>query len=156
MKKLLSLLLVLSLILAGISLCACGNGDEAGETQTPATSEPTGTPEKELSAGGLNWNDMPVYSGTKQAQKGSWSVPPTEGDYSKVEWRYYESGDDVDTIANFYKTQMPARDWEEVAWMDVQDMKWGMYYKNNENDAAMVWVASEEGNSIIAMMRAAK
>jgi len=83
-------------------------------------------------------------------------VPPAEGDYSKVEWRYYESGDSVDTIAVFYKNQMPAKDWEEVAWMDVQDTKWGMYYKNNENDAAMVWVASEEGNSIIAMMRAAK
>ncbi|MBA7683058.1 hypothetical protein ES703_91414 [subsurface metagenome] len=97
---------------------------------------------------------MPVYSGAKQVQKGSWSIPSTEGDYSKVEWRYYESGDSPETIAAFYKTQMPAKGWEEMGWMEVPDMSWGLYSKNNENDAAMVWVALDDGNSVIAMMRA--
>ncbi|MBA7698958.1 hypothetical protein ES703_107642 [subsurface metagenome] len=35
-------------------------------------------------------------------------------------------------------------------------MKWGMYNKNNEKDAAMVWVASDEGKGVIALMGAAK
>lgn len=158
MKKLLSLLLASILVLSVISLPACGGGEESDEIQTPPASEPAGAPENETltapSTEGLTWNDMPVYSGAKQAQKGSWSIPSTEGDYSKVEWRYYESGDNLDTIAAFYKTQMPAEGWEEMGWMEVPDMQWGIYNKNNENDAAMVWVAMDDGNSVIAMMRA--
>jgi len=96
LKKLLSLLLVSILVLAGISLFACGGEEEVEETQTPPTSEPARALEKEPvtapSTGGLTWNDMPVYSGAKQVTKGSWSIPPAEGDYSKVEWRYYETG----------------------------------------------------------------
>ena len=159
MKKILSLLLVLILVLAGISLVACGGEEEGENIPTPSTSEPTGAPEKEPttpSAGRLTWNDMPVYSGAKQVQKGSWSIPPAEGDYSKMEWRYYETGDNLDAIATFYRAQMPAKGWEEMGWMEVPQMKWGMYNKNNENDAAMVWVASDEGKGIIALMRAAK
>ena len=33
-------------------------------------------------------------------------------------------------------------------------MNWGIYNKNNEQDAAMVWVGSENGKTFIAMMRA--
>jgi len=160
LKKLLLLLLVSILVLAGISLFACGGEEEVEETQTPPASEPTMAPEKEPvtapSTGGLTWNDMPVYSGAKQVQKGSWSIPPAEGDYSKVEWRYYESGDNLDTIATFYKNQMPAKGWEEMGWMEVPDMRYGVYNKNNENDAALVWVASDEGKGVIALMRATK
>ena len=156
MRKLLTLLLVLILISAGISMFACSGKEKAEETQTPATSEPTKEPAIVPSTGGLTWNDMPVYPGAKQVQKGSWSIPPTEGDYSKVEWRYYESGDNLDTIATSYKTQMPARGWEEMGWMEVPEMRWGIYNKNNENDAAMVWIASDDGKSVIALMRATK
>jgi hypothetical protein len=99
---------------------------------------------------------MPIYSGVGQIQKGSWSIPPAEGDYSKFEWRYYETNDSLDKVATFYRSQMPAKGWEEKGWMEVQQMNWGMYNKNNEKDAAMVWVNSQEGKTVIALWRATK
>ena len=159
MKKYLLLLLVFILALSLVSFSACGGGDENEETPTPSSAEPAETPEKEepektSSTGGLNWNDMPVYSGAKQIQKGSWAIPADEGEYSKVEWRYYESKDSLETISAFYKDKMPDKGWEEMGWMEVPDMSWGLFNKNNEKDAAMVWVALDDGNSVIAMMRA--
>ena len=99
---------------------------------------------------------MPIYPGVGQIQKGSWSIPPAEGDYSKFEWRYYETNDSLAKVAAFYRSQMPAKGWEEKGWMDVQQMNWGMYDKNNEKDAAMVWVNSQEGKTVIALWRATK
>ena len=158
MNKLLSLLLVIILALSVVCFSACGNGDESKEIEEPSATEPAEAPEKEpakeSSTGGISWNDMPVYSGAKQVQKGSWSIPAAEGDYSKVEWRYYESGDNTETIADFYKTKMPDNGWEEMGWMEVPDMSWGLYSKNNEEDEAMVWVALDDGDTVIAMMRA--
>ncbi len=160
MKKCLSLLLVFILALSLVSFSACGGGDENEETPTPSAAEPAETPEEEpvkvSSTGELSWKDMPVYSGAKQIQKGSWSIPAADGDYSKVEWRYYESKHSPETISAFYKDKMPDNDWEEMGWMEVADMSWGLFNKNNENDAAMVWVALDDGNSVIAMMRATK
>ncbi len=100
---------------------------------------------------------MPLYSGAGQIQKGSWSIPPAdESDYSKVEWRYYETNASLVTVSAFYKNQMPAKGWTEKGWMEVQEMHWGLYDKNNENDAAMVWINSQEGKTVIAMWRASK
>jgi hypothetical protein len=99
---------------------------------------------------------MPVYAGAGQIQKGSWSIPPAEGDYAKFEWRYYESSASLDQVSAFYKSEMPAKGWAEQGWMEVQEMHWGMYNKNNENDAAMVWVTNQEGKTVIAMWRASK
>ena len=105
MKKGIPLLLVMILVLGSISFVACG-GKENGTTQEPAQT-PSPTQTIPSSAGGLTWNDMPIYSGASQIQKGSWAIPPAEGDYSKFEWRYYETKDSFDDIAAFYKSQMP-------------------------------------------------
>jgi len=51
---------------------------------------------------------MPVYSGTKQVEKGSWSIPAEEREWSKVEWRYYEAKDSVKAVTTFCRAQMPA------------------------------------------------
>jgi hypothetical protein len=99
---------------------------------------------------------MPVYAGAKQVQKGAWAIPPTEGDYSEFEWRYYEVGDDVSTVANYYRSQMPGKGWTEMASMEVPDMLWSMYSKNNEQDVAAVWVSSDEGKNFLALWRAKK
>jgi len=160
MKRLVSLSLVVVLILGSVGLVACG-GKESEPTQEPTqTPSPTTTPSPTQTApsptGGLTWNDMPIYSGAKQVQKGSWSIPPAEGDYSKVEWRYYESGDNIGNVASFYKGKMPGQGWEEMGWMETPEMNWGMYNKNNEQDAAMVWIGSDDGKTFIALMRASK
>jgi hypothetical protein len=158
MKKIALILMMIS-ILALVSLGACGGngGDEETSQSTAATTtEKTTTQETSNGGGGggLTWNDMPIYGGADQIQKGSWSIPAEEGDYSKVEWRYYETGDDVGDIVDFYKDKMPDNGWSEMMWMDVEDVAYGMYTKNNEEDAAMIWMMAEEGDTVIALMRA--
>jgi len=156
MKKAISLALVLIMMLSCISLVACGGGEEEAPTPTPTpspTSEPATTPP---SGSGLTWNDMPVYSGAGQVQKGTWAIPPAEGEWSKVEWRYYETGGSVSEVVTFYKSQMPGNGWQETMWMEMQEMSWGVYNKNNEQDAAMVWIGSEEGKTFFALMRASE
>ena len=83
-------------------------------------------------------------------------IPSDEGDYSKVEWHYYETGDNIDSVVNFYQDKMPDNGWDEMMWMDIEDVAYGMYTKNNEADAAMIWMMEEDGDTVIAMMRASE
>ena len=141
-----------------IGFIACG-GNGNGTTLPPSKKE-TPTPPEEATmpspSGGFTWDDIPVYPDAKQVQKGSWLIPPAEGEYSKVEWLYYETSDSVDTVSSFYKGQMPNNRWKEMGWMETPEMNWGMYSKNNEHDAAMVWMGLDEDRTYIALMRANK
>jgi len=126
-------------------LVACGGGSESPS-----------------SVAGLNWDDMPVYAGAKQIQEETWAIPPTGGDWAKVEWRYYRMDDDVNDVrmvTMFYKMEMPKNGWEgweEIDQMQTQDMSWGYYTKNNEKDGATVWIGNDDGKTIFAIMRATK
>ena len=106
MKRAISLVLIAVMMLACIGLIACGA--ESGTTPL---------------SGGNSWGDVPVYSGAKQVQKGSWSIPPAEGEWVKVEWHYYETGDSVGSVAAFYRAEMPGEGWDEMAWFEMQEMK---------------------------------
>jgi len=154
LKKVISLALVLVLLLGCIGLAACGGGEEGTPPPNGEATPPSNGGAAPPSGGGLTWNDMPVYSGAKQVQKGSWSIPPEQGEWSKMEWRYYETGDSSSKAASFYKSQMPGEGWQEMAWMEVEEVSWGYYSKNDEQDGAMVWVGSDEGKTSIALMRA--
>jgi hypothetical protein len=76
----------------------------------------------------------------EEIQKGTWAVPPAEGDYTKFEWRYYESNDSLDKVSSFYKSEMPSKGWEETGWMEIQDMHWGMY--NRTAKMTQLWSGS--------------
>ena len=166
-------------MLGCIGVVACGGGEDttpapapatpstppADTMPTPAPATPSSPPAdtapapsvpEATSGGGLTWDDIPVYAGADQVQKGSWAIPPAEGDWARVEWRYYETSGNVSAVTGFYKSQMPAKGWQEAAWVEVQDMGWGLYNKNDEKDAAMVWVGSEEGKTFFALMRASQ
>lgn len=145
MKKSISLVLVLIMMLSCASLVACGGGGGGGETLP--------------SVAGLTWDDIPIYAEAEQIQKGSWAIPPVQGDWSKVEWRYYRMNDevnDVGMVTMFYKMEMPKNGWQEIERTETQDMSWGYYSKNNEQDGAIVWVGSDERNTVFALMRAAR
>lgn len=135
MKKVILLALVLVTVLGLGGLAACkGGGNEAKET----------------------WGDIPLYPGAKQAQKGSWEIPPEQGEWAEVEWRYYETDDSADDVAAFYQSQMPNQGWEEILWMEAEGIAWGYYSKNDEKDGAMFWCGSEEGRTFFALMRASQ
>lgn len=163
MKRIALILMVISVIaLIGLGACGGNGGDDETTTQTTeaTTTEQTTTTESSNGGGGgggLTWNDMPIYGGADQIQKGSWSIPADEGGYSEVEWRYYETGDDVEDVIAFYKDKMPDNGWGQIdvmGWMETEGMAWGMYMKNNEADAAMIWMMEEDGDTVIALMRA--
>lgn len=165
MKKVALITLILVLVLSCFSLAACGGGDgddeitsiETEETAEETTDEPTETPAP-AQPGDLTWNDMPVYSGASQIQKGSWAIPAEQGEWSKVEWRYYETGDSTDAVASYYKAQMLNKGWSEMMWMEAEGIAWAYYTKNSEKDGAMFWctVDEDEGKTIFAVMRAAQ
>jgi len=160
MKKLISFFLVIILALGSIGLVACGNGEEEEEEVAPPPVEeeeevpPTEEEEEPPSGGDLSWGDMPVYSDADQVQKGSWGIPPAQGEWSKVEWRYYETGDSADKVASFYRDEMPDEGWDEMMWMEAEGVAWAFFTKNGEKDGAMFWVASDEGETVFALMRA--
>ena len=162
MKKMAWLLPLAAAALAAVGLTACGSGGTttppAGTTTTrsPLTSAPPSRITERPPAAVPSWHDMPTYAGATQAQKGSWSVPPAQGEYTNFEWRYYETDDSLDKVSAFYKARMPDNGWTEKGWMELPEMHWGMYEKSNENDAAMVWTSLQDGKTVIAMWRATK
>lgn len=166
MKKVISLVLVVVMMLGCIGFVACGGGEEAGQPPTdgdgtlpPADGDGAlppsdgGEPTEPPPSGAFTWNDMPVYTGANRIQEMTWTIPPAEGDYSAIEWRYYETTASVSEVAAFYKSQMPAKGWQEAMWMTAEEMQWGYYSKNNEQDVAMIWIGFEEGKTGFALMR---
>jgi hypothetical protein len=169
MKKI-SLIFVVIAVLALVLVGACGGDgdDETSAAQTsaqtsnpttqPSSSEPetTTTESSGGNGGGFTWDDVPIYGGADQIQEFNISIPPEEGEYSRVEWRYYETGDDIDDVVDFYRDKMPDKGWDEIAWMDMMEIAYGMYMKNDEADAAMVWLSSTNGDTQIALWRASE
>ena len=157
MKKALAILAitaVFALVLAG-----CGSGGTA--TTTTATTSPTGsitstTTTSTSSGGDVSWDDVPVYSNASAVQKGSWAIPPAEGTWGTVAWKYYETGDSLDAVTSFYDDQMPGNGWSEQGNLNTAVFNWRFYTKNGENDAAMIWVGSQNNQTVFALMRASK
>jgi hypothetical protein len=139
--------------LAGLTACGGDNGDTGnGTVATPAATEE----ESSGSGSGFTWSDMPVYPGADQIQKGSWAIPAEEGEYSKAEWRYYETGDDTSEVSSYYKSEMPDNGWEEMMWMEAEGIAYGYYSKNSEDDGAMFWCSVEDSQTVFALMRASR
>ena len=163
-NKLLTIILSL-LLISSIGLIGCGGNDSPPEpTQAaPQTSTPTQqaaavsqTTTQSSSSGNL-WSDMPIYSGATEVQQWNMTMPPAdESEYSKAEWRYYQTGDALSTVSDYYKNTMKSKGWEEQMWISSGEINTGMYMKNGENDAAFITVVSEDGKTMIGMWRAKK
>ncbi len=156
MRKTISLMLLIVMVLACVGFTACGVGEvtppsSGGTTPTPSDGgTPTPAPS---SGGGFTWNDMPIYPGATQGGEVAWSMPPEEGEWQKAEWRWYETSASPSQVIAFYQSAMPQNGWQQMASMEVEEVSWLMYMKNNEQDGAMVWVGAEEGKTYIGLMR---
>jgi hypothetical protein len=144
------------------------NGDGAAATKT-AEAEKTDTPEvvetqepektEEPSGGGggsASLDDIPVYPGADKT--GDWSgsdapIPLVGGDdvdledWEESEWATYETSDEWDTVADFYKDKMPDNGWEEEGWSDISfggGVAWGGYTRDGGDSAAWVFVSGYE------------
>jgi len=154
LKKSISLFIVLLLVLGCVGFIACGGGEENGEEETANGDADLPEDDDSAPSGTLTWGDIPTYPGASQVQKGSWGIPPEQGEWSKMEWRYYETGDSADDVAAYYKSRMLTNGWSETMWMEAEGIAWAYYTKNGEKDGAMFWTASEEGETFFALMRA--
>jgi len=151
-KRAIALVLVSVMAFSCVGLIACGDGEEGGTTQ-PDNGGTTQT----ASEDGSSSNDIPVYPGANQTiDTGSITIPVDEDEWSEMEWHYYATGDSVNKVVSFYQSEMPDSGWQEMGWMNMGLMTGGTYTKNNEQDVAMVRVGSEEGRTIIIIMRATR
>ena len=105
------------------------------------------------SGGGFTRNDVPVYPGASQVAKGSWMTRPEEGESHKVEWRHYETSNSASTVFAFYQFTMPQNGWQKMMEMEVEELSWLIYTKNNEKDVAWVYVSGEDDKTLIHLMR---
>ena len=164
MKRVVSLTLLVLMVLASISFAACTGGGGApptGETTPPSSNGGTTPPPSggdttpPPSGGGIfTWNDMLVYPGASQVAKGSWMEPQQEkGELHKVEWQHYKTGDGKDKVFAFYRSGMPGKGWQQMMQMEMGELSWLIYTKNNEKDIAWVYVAEEDGQTLIHLMR---
>ena len=107
MKKVLSLVLVVVMLLGCIGFVACGGGDGGttppsnGETAPPSNGDTTPPPS---GVGGFTWNDMPVYPGVDTDESMYATISQED---VKLEKRFYETGDSLEKVAAFYKSKMP-------------------------------------------------
>ena len=164
MNKAIALLFVVVAAASCAGLAGCGS-TRGGETAAPPAQEEEAAPaeseEEEAMPGVVNlkWGDIPVFATAEQTQKGGWAIPPAEGDWSSVEWRYYRMPDEMNSVVEvgrFYKNEMPKNGWQETMWLEVEDMIMSYYNKNGERDGAAVWIGSEEGHTVFALMRASQ
>jgi cytochrome c553 len=138
-----------------------GTSSGAGVTTATdiTTTTTTTTKTSKTVSGGLSWNDMPVYPGAAAVQEMSMNYPAgDEEDWTKTEYKMYETTDDVAAVSAFYKAQMPANGWEEIMTMNMGEASIYSYMKNNEQDGAYIWIIAngDEEKTVIQMTRASK
>lgn len=171
MKKisflLIGLLLASVLLFGGLSACGSDEGktteaDKSTEEEKVMVEEEGEEEDEEekveqSSSGGLTWNDMPVYPHADQVTELSMMFPPTGGeDYTEMEQRYYETSKDLDDVVDWYKSEMPKEDWNEVGRFGSPEMTWVMYNKNNEDDFAATMFAVDDSGTVMVLMRASR
>ncbi len=161
MKRLMVLMLVLMLALGCVSIAACGGGgdDETGQATGGGTEVTQGqeTPEKTGGtsvSGEFTWSDIPVYPGAGEEETFSMAAAGGQtGDFERIEWRYYSTGDNVSKVADFYKSKMPGNGWSEVMAMEMNEVWYGYWEKNDSKTGAYIGVAEDDGESMIWMWR---
>jgi len=158
MKAKLYFMVIALLSALAITFAACSGGGDVNNGTAPKDAGQGTTEIQPPPGGALTWDDVPIYAAAEQIQKGNWSIPPAQGDFSKVEWRYYEldGANDVAMVTRFYKMEMPKNGWQETNWMEAGGMSWALYHKNGEENVAMIWIGTSEDKTIIAIMKGLK
>jgi len=152
MKKLISIMLALVLMLSCSALIACGGGDDNTPEQTKQNQQDNSTPKP--ASGSFTWDDIPLYPGASDAEKFSMTIPGAEtGEYERIEWRYYTTNDSVDDVISFYADEMPDNGWAEMATMSMGETSWSFWSQNNEETGAFIGVMQDDGHTILWMWR---
>jgi hypothetical protein len=81
--------------------------------------------------------------------------PHVEDEEFIMEWRYYLTDDSSDDVIDYYKDRMPGYGWDPDDTFCIESTLFNqcVFMKNNEQDMAYVMTASQNGDSIIALVR---
>lgn len=181
MKKILALLLIVTALVAGAALVACGGGDDKDGKDTPvaqetkegnggeetpaakATKEDGGDAENGDGDSGGSVGDMPVYPGAKEVTSGEWSgseapIPGIGGganpsDYGTVKYGMYETDDSPDDVFNWYKDKMGG--WKEEWIMSSSGEgagSIGVWSKDDGKTSGWVTVSEDAGTTSLMIM----
>jgi len=158
------LLVMLMFVLAPGCLCLTGCGgakekDEGGPVSRPLTmartESQTGTKEKtspasgeQTPAGTVVRTDIPVYPGAGGVGGGHGSE---EGAISGAERRVYLSGDAVEQVAAFYKAEMVVQGWEEMMFVEQEDLCMATWQKKEADEKVSIKILTDSkgGSTII-------
>jgi hypothetical protein len=127
---------------------------EAGQPPAAEMNQPV-----ETSGGDDFWADIPTYPDSSPAQQTTSQVPVSGqmGEFRTLNFRYYETGADVGTVADFYLDKMPDNGWTKVVAMDFNRPTSAMssWVKRDGDVAASVSVGRDNrsGKTYISVMR---
>jgi hypothetical protein len=132
-------------------------------TTTSSTTAPpeetTSTTAPASSTGGTKniWSDIPIYSGAQPAADTGFGLT-IQGDpsFPNSEWRFYETPSSVSPVSDFYNKQMPDKGWTKESWLDMGEMQYGSFVKNNETRRCLIYVIANENVTSINILSAAK
>jgi hypothetical protein len=109
--------------------------------------------EEEEEEDGTAWSDFPSYPGAVR-QYEAFSVFPTTGIETYTwEWRYYRTDDSTSDVKNYYRNKMPEYGWDETGSTNLGSYTRIIYEKNHREDMAYVLIASDHGETIMALSR---
>jgi hypothetical protein len=109
--------------------------------------------EEEEEEEGPAWSDFPSYPGAVR-QYEAFSIFPSTGLTTHTwEWRYYRTDDSTSDVRNYYLDQMPGYGWSMTGSNNMGSYTQTTFQKNNREDMAYVLIASDHGDTIIALSR---
>jgi len=164
LKKILALLLIVTALVAGAALVACGGGDDKDkdEKATPVAQETKEAENGDGDSGG-SLEDIPIYPGAKKVTSGEWSgadapLPGIGGgenpsDYGTVKYGMYETDDSPDEVFNWYKDKMSG--WKEEWIMSSSGEgagSIGVWSKDDGKTTGWVTVGEEGGTTSLTIM----
>jgi hypothetical protein len=132
MKKRLFTLMAMPVFTGLLVFAACGGGhqDEAGApaggaapdaSLTEAQAPPSETSLADLSGGGLEWDDLPLYPGAEALKRDTsfFKKMVKQSHTEKGDMQFFSTEDDAKAVLAFYEAEMPKKGWMKIMTMPM-------------------------------------
>jgi hypothetical protein len=93
--------------------------------------------------------NIPIYPGaTEVMEESAPPMPGAVGGYQDIEARLYETGDDKDSVCDFYEDEMPKAGWDKILLMPVDEGCISSWLSSDGKIGATVVVAEQPGGTV--------
>lgn len=154
MKKLAFLVLATVIVFTGLTVIACGGGEDTSTaTNTQGQQQPSNNNGNNLVLPGAdtNWefSDIPKYPGAQEAYKIRGEEPGEPP--AIVEHVIYITNDSIEKAGDFYRTGMGDNGWEEAYWGEMTGGFLGSFTKPGDVGAAIGIATNNNGQTMITI-----